>query len=85
MSGKKRLVDCNVFDCHNAFFALQIDDAINQQKWKPMRQDAANLVDVQRGFHQLWSLDFRVSSIGHTGVIKCNDYTVPLRTGILRC
>jgi glutamate carboxypeptidase len=84
MAGKKWLIDADILDSDNALFVFEIDHAIDHQKRKTMWQNAANFVDVQSGFHWRCNVDFRVNSVGHSGLIRRNDYTVPLREGCLR-
>ena len=65
MSGKEGLINGDVLDGHNALLTLHLDHTIDQQKGKPMWQDAENINDVQRGFVRRWSHGHRVSRVGH--------------------
>src|SRR2546426_8674307 len=79
MPGKERLVDSDILDGHDPLLALEIDHTVDQQEWEPVRQDAKNIVDVQRSLSRRRSLDGRVSRLAHSGLVKCEDYTVPRR------
>src|SRR5437868_336865 len=65
MSGKEGLIDGDVLDGHNALLALYLNHTIDQQKGKPMRQNAENIDDIQRGLARRRRRGHRVSGIGH--------------------
>ena len=46
---KKRLVDGDILDGHDALLALDFDYAVDQKKGKAVRQNIKNVDDVQRG------------------------------------
>jgi glutamate carboxypeptidase len=48
MTGKEGLIEGHIFDGSDALFANVVGDPVNQQKRETMRQQLADLVDVQR-------------------------------------
>ena len=50
MSAEKLLVDRHVLDGDDAFFALQLEHAVDQQERIAVRQDLQDVVDVEHGF-----------------------------------
>src|SRR5580704_14177674 len=65
VSGKERFVDRDVLDSDNPFPALKIDDPVNEQKRKTVREDAPDVIDVQRSLGLHGSVSCRLSSVGH--------------------
>ncbi len=57
MPGKERLVNGDILDGHDSLLALEVNHTVDQQEWEPVRQDAKNIVDVQRSLSRRRSLD----------------------------
>jgi hypothetical protein len=66
VSGKKRFVDRDVLDGYNPLPPLKIDDAVNQQERKTVRQDVLDLIDVQRNLGGHGGFGCRLSNVGHS-------------------
>ncbi len=47
--GKKRLVDGDVLQRHDALGANQLGDAVDQQEWKTMGKDLQDILKVEAG------------------------------------
>ena len=56
MAGKKRFIDGYVLQSDDALLAGEVNNPVNQQKREAMRQDAQDVVDVQRSFGRGLSL-----------------------------
>ena len=65
VSGKEGLVDGHILDGHDPLLALDLNDAVDQQKGKPVGQNAENIDDVQRGLYRRRSCGRRVGGVGH--------------------
>lgn len=63
MTGKKWLVDSDVLDRHDALLARKVDNPIDQQEGKAVREDLAYLVNVER--YLRGSFGYGLSSFGH--------------------
>ena len=59
MPSKERLIDGDVLNGDDALLACDVNHTIDHQKRKAVRQDAKNVIDVQRSFG--WSFGRRVS------------------------
>src|SRR4051812_10690601 len=54
MTGKERFVDGHILNGHDLLFTLDLQYAVNQQKWVAMRQDGLYLINIERAG---WGLD----------------------------
>ena len=69
VTGEEWFIDGHIFDGHNARFAREINYSVNQQKRETVRQDAQDVINVQRGLAcGGWGLGDRMSSVGHSAV-----------------
>src|SRR5580704_15383282 len=66
VAGKKGYVDRNVLYGDNPFLTIKIDDAVDQQEWETVRQEALDFIDIQRSLGRPRSVFCRISSIGHS-------------------
>jgi glutamate carboxypeptidase len=75
MTRKKRLIDGDILNGHNPLPALQVEHAVDQQERKSMRQNLADVVDVEGRLGWRGRLGCALSDVSHSFVIKSDDYT----------
>jgi hypothetical protein len=74
---EERLIHSHVLDSDNSLFAGKIEHPIDQQKRVSVRQNAKNIVDVQRRLSWRGRFIIGMNRISHSSPIKIDDYTVP--------
>ena len=84
MSGKERFIDGDIFDRDDALPARKVNHAVDQQERKTMREDALDIVDVQRSLGRRGGFGCGLNSVSHSisrqrkrRKMKSEDYTVP--------
>lgn len=71
--GEERLVDGYVFDGHNPLLAIEVDDTVDQQKRKTVRQKTLDVIDVERNFGRDGTVGGSMNSIGHSFLVTTNS------------
>jgi len=84
VSGKERFIDGDIFDRDDALPARKVNHAVDQQERKTVREDALDIVDVQRSLGRRGGFGCRLNSVSHSvsrqrkrRKMKSEDYTVP--------
>jgi len=84
VSGKERFIDGDIFDRDDALAARKVNHAVDQQERKTMREDALDIVDVQRSLGRRGGFGCGLSNVCHSvsrqpkrRKMKSEDYTVP--------
>ena len=60
VSGKERFIDGDIFDRDDALPARKVNHAVDQQERKTVREDALDIIDIQRSLGRLGELRLQV-------------------------